>query len=195
MTRFRCSTLGFTLAALLTVGRTGAADPVRITSGYLTVGGAEFLSRGFLRSIYYDFSTESFRLTAFDSDGPTQRVFSPGLVTPSFWTPSGGSALTVAVSSTLVFTATPGSTPTPFQLSGTLSIVDHWSSGATLFNDFVSGSGTATWRFDLDPLGRPVVSGVTYRFDDVAPVPEPATFILLAAGLGAVAARRRRRQA
>jgi len=44
----------------------------------------------------------------------------------------------------------------------------------------------------LTPSGTPIVSGVNYAFQDVAPTPEPATFMLLAAGLGTMAARRTR---
>ena len=193
MIQFRCWISGFTFAALLTIGGTAEADPVRITSGFLTVGGAQdFFSRGFLRSISYDFLTESFRLQGADGDGVVQNVFSPTLVIPSQWTPTGGSTTLVNWAHTLVFTATPGSTVTPFQLSGGLSIFDR-SSGATLFSDAVSGSGTASWRFVPLPSGSPVVSGVTYQFQDVAPTPEPGTFMLIAAGLGAIAAHRRKR--
>ena len=92
-------TLGFTLAALLAIGQPAAADPVRITSGFLTVSGAQdFSSRGFLRSIRYDFSSETFRLMWSEADGVTQNVFAPRLVVPSVWTPSDGPPRMVAPS-------------------------------------------------------------------------------------------------
>jgi hypothetical protein len=193
MARFRRLTLGLTLAALLTIGRTAAADPIRITSGFIFIGGVQDpFSRAFLRNISYDFSTESFRLQGIEADGPRQHVFSPTLARASLFTPSGGSGVVVnALSSTLVFNTMPSSAPTPFQMSGTLSIIDR-GSFATLFNDAVFGSGTATWSFVLTPSGTSVVSGVDYVFQDVAPTPEPATLALLAAGLGMVAAHRRR---
>ena len=193
MARFRCLTLGLALAALLTIGGTAAADPVPITSGHLSIGGTGFLTNGFLASIAYDFSTDSFRLAGGQVDGPPQNVFSPILVIPSsYWTiPPGPSEILGRPFGSFVFTTTPAATPTAFQLSGTLSIFDHIS-GALLFSDAVSGAGTATWRFDLTPSGTPIVSGVNYAFQDVAPTPEPATFMLLAAGLGTVAARRTR---
>jgi hypothetical protein len=191
MARFRCLTWGLALAALLTIRGTAAADPVPITSGHLSIGGTGFLTNGFLASIGYDFSTDSFRLAGGQVDGPQQNVFSPFLVIPSsYWTiPPGPSEILARPFASLVFTTTPATTPTPFQLSGTLSIFDHIS-GALLFSDAVSGAGTATWRFDLTPSGTPVVSAVNYVFQDVAPTPEPATFMLLAAGLGTMAARR-----
>ena len=192
MARLRCLSLALTLAAVLTIGRTASADPIPITSGYLTVSGAQnFDSRGFLRTIFYDFSSDSFRLRGGVGDGNRQNVFSPSLVVPSYWTPSMGAEALVAPSSDLVFTTTPGFAPMPFQLSGTISIFDH-PSGMPLTSYAVSGSGTATWQFALTPGGSPVPSGVSYVFQDVAQTPEPATLVLLAAGLGMAAAHRRR---
>jgi hypothetical protein len=94
MARFRCLT--FTLAALLTIGRTAAADPIRITPGFISIGGVQDpFSRAFLRGISQDFSTESFRLQGFEVDGPRQHVFSPTLAGQSNFTPSGGSGVVV----------------------------------------------------------------------------------------------------
>jgi hypothetical protein len=76
MARFRWLTLGLTLAAVLAIGRTAAADPIRITSGYLTFGGAQdFSAHGFLVSVSCDFSTDSFRLRGAEGDGLRQNVF------------------------------------------------------------------------------------------------------------------------
>jgi hypothetical protein len=196
MPRFRYLTLGLTVAVLLTIGRLAAADPVQITSGYLSVGGTDFLSNGFLASISYDFSTDAFRLAGGESDGPEQHVFSPALVIPSsYWTvPPGPSEILARPFAALVFTTTPATTPTPFQLSGSLSVFDH-TSGALLFSDALSGTGTATWRFDVTPSGTPVVSAVRYAFQDVAPTPEPETLWLLVAGMGTMAAWRKKRPA
>jgi hypothetical protein len=192
MSRFRLVSVGFLLVAMLATATPAAAEPILISSGFLTVSGAQdFNSRGFLRSIEYDLVTEAFRLRWFEGDGVPQNVFAPRLASPGYF---NNEIDLVGVASNLTVNSTPSATPTPFQLSGTLTL---WArteegQGPVLFNDHVFGSGTATWQFVPNPAtGNPLVSGVTYEFDDVATVPEPATVLLLGAALAGLAARRR----
>lgn len=180
------------VVALLAPAAPAAAAPLLITSGFVTVSGAEFGSRGFLRSIAYDLLVDDdFRLMWSDTDGVPQNVFAPRLVTPSQWTPSGGDTQLVAVLSDLSFTATPSLLPSPFDMMGSLTLLTQASNDVLLSVDVV-GSGTATWRFDVTPFGDSVVGGVTYHFAP-ASVPEPGMMLLMALAVAGLAVRSRRR--
>jgi len=78
-----------------------------------------------------------------------------------------------------------------FEITGTASGV------TTRIDDIVTGSVAGDYRFDgvLLGLSGPHYSGPNYYFDDVSftPIPEPATMSLLAAGLGALWLKKRRR--
>jgi hypothetical protein len=191
MSRFRRLTLGCTLVALLGTVTPVVAEPIQISSGFLTVTGAQdFNSRGFLRSILYDLVTDEFRLFWVEGDGVPQNVFAPRLASPGYF---NSEVDLVDVASDLTVNSTPSASPTPFQLRGTLTLWERTEAGpgAVLFSDRVFGSGTATWQFVPNPAtGNPLVSGVTYEFDNVATVPEPATVLLLGAAVAGLAARR-----
>lgn len=82
----------------------------------------------------------------------------------------------------------------PFTFTGTVTAFADEARTSPLFSTALTGTGTATVRFfrELDG-GTAEVFRVSYDFAaDAAPVPEPASVILLASGLGALAIRRRR---
>jgi hypothetical protein len=86
----------------------------------------------------------------------------------------------------------------PFAFAGTLTAFTDESRTRALFSTALTGSGTAWIRFyDFDPalVDGNEVATVRYTFEaDSAPVPEPATLLLVSTGLASVAMARRRRR-
>ena len=100
------------------------------------------------------------------------------------------SALTLTLPAAGVFNFTLSA---PFTMAGTLTARE-LGAGPVLFTTEVSGAGVASVRFFFF-AGAYHVDNITYNFAPTA-VPEPATLLLLSAGLAcAVGAARRRRKA
>ncbi|HEY9404811.1 MAG TPA: PEP-CTERM sorting domain-containing protein [Pyrinomonadaceae bacterium] len=110
-------------------------------------------------------------------------------------------------STVLNFTLAPYSIPDPgiesdsafvstaFTMIGNLTLVARAPGQPVLFSMGVSGSGIAEITYArLGPGGIFLPTVITYVFNAAEPVPEPATLMLLGAGLAGVVARVRRRR-
>ena len=177
------------LTILLSRSAVAFADPVQITSGFLSIGTPSGMLPGLVTSTSFDLSIDNVRLSGGEADGPGQNlgaVMIPS-IPPFFF---GGRR---AGASGLRFETSVSTVPTPFLATGHLTVVGLLD-GIELFSREVFGSGLATFQFVTAPNGARLVSGVTFKFDDVAPVPEPASILLLGTALAGVAAHRWRRQ-
>jgi len=81
--------------------------------------------------------------------------------------------------------------PAPFTFEGQVSGFRRGDPSTSIFALDLTGQGTASFRVVSSPNGTFVAPEVTYRFEDVAPVPEPGTMMLFLTGAAGLILRRR----
>jgi hypothetical protein len=210
------------LAGLTMTAAATSADPITITSGFVTVGG---FARGSFRSTSVSLTSgDSFVLNVGNSDGPSQPVppcsqFAPctaGATTTASRDFSLGNAVGsgtldgTAYSTVLIrgsnFSFTSGDVvlpdttedafdlSSPFLFQGMASIWTVGSSNTPTFFGDVSliGHGTATTHLERFGTGY-AVSGFTYEFANDTASPTPEPASMLLLGTGLVAAWQSRR--
>ena len=208
------------LPALLVLGcavlpSVAGADPVRITSGFLSVDSISTPGP-------FQLIGDNFSLSGFSQDqtaGPIQTCVpcEPGSTIDlgtrylgdfgsGTGTVDGTAYPQLKLVGPVVFSTpsiTAPSAPGPFTVVQPFTF-DARLRGVVGFNDVVfekllSGQGTVTATFLASPewTGQPLLfffDSIRYDFSPAAPTPEPATLVLLGTGLAAVFARQRSRR-
>lgn len=206
------------LLACAVLPSVAGADPVRITSGFLSVDGLSTLGP-------FQLSGDGISLSGFSQLGVAGPAWcfpcEPGSTIDlgtnylanfgrATGTVNGTAYSDVMLTGPVTFTA-PGilapSTPGPFTVvqpftfeAAVRGIADFdLPEERTVFEALLFGHGTVTASFGATPLspGEPLLfffDSVRYDFSAAEPVPEPATLLLLGSGLAALAGRHHRRR-
>ncbi|HKG13135.1 MAG TPA: PEP-CTERM sorting domain-containing protein [Pyrinomonadaceae bacterium] len=203
------------LLLLLCLAPEAKADPIVITSGFVSFGSQSTFSlqgqgvsiSGFTRNIVaadVHAPGDTFRLNRSFGNDP---LFPAGAITVGGVTYNsflfGSDALSLdfqaqnaviplgADQQSLVFSV-------PFTMTGVIFVSTVQSGVPGGVRVPITGSGTVTYTANRvnspDPNSPWFSTSVTYTFGPAQPVPEPATMLLLGTGLAALAARRRLRK-
>ena len=210
---------GLMLLAFVALPSRAGAEPIRITSGFLSVDGLG--ASGFFQLSGMDFDVMGSAEPGVVGPDITCFPCEPGdpidLSTQYLGTIGSGSGTVNGVSypmltfaNTMVFTGptiTAPSAPGPFTVvrpftfdARLFGIVDHnLPTEQIVFDAMLFGNGTVTASFGASPTvpgETPLFffDSVRYDFSAAEPVPEPATLVLLGSGLAAVLGRHRARR-
>jgi hypothetical protein len=120
-------------------------------------------------------------------NGTTYNGSELGSISGSIFLTSGSFVLPVDGTPSLTLTDS-------FQMSGLLFVYSKEDSANPVLSTQLSGMGQVSLDLVLQSNGLYSVRGFTYEFQQNAPVPEPATLLLLGSGLAGLAVRARRRK-
>ena len=214
---------GIVCLSLVSLPQGAGAEPIRVTTGSVSITrnirdilSFDFSGNGL--SVYgFDLHTAStpFLASCLNSPSlcqPGDRI-RPEIIKPVSSEPGSGSSVTFQGRTVLVswesndsflrfsgpevvipFATDKITLTMPFSMIANIEVHALDDPGPVIFSTIVLGYGTATLNLERPP-GNPAgfaITGARYEFND-APVPEPATIVLLTTGLAGIVVRKYRR--